>query len=437
MPAEENHTLHETDGARRHRRLSVPAAGAVMGSLASAGVAQVALVITGVIAARALGPEDRGYLALVILVPAVLHGLGSLGLPRAVTYYIANDPGDEASVLHAIRATIVLQAVLLTVLQAGIMAIVLRDDPSDVRWAAVVALPLLGANLIEMYGKAILQGQRRYTAFNVLRNAGLTFYLVGVVVLAALGWTSVLAFTFAYVVASILAGIITVTVAAHRRLPHQNETPVPQATLVRFGLRGYFTGLSPGVLRVDQAIVGFLLAPAALGLYVVGLALTNLPTFISRSIGFIAFPQVAGTANAREDEMSRFLWFSIALTGCVTLALEVAAGWLVPLFFGETFEGAVVLTRILLVGAFFEGARHVLTSTASGSGRPGIGSIAELTSWVVMILCVAALLPSFEAKGVAAATTIASAASFLVLILLVRRAKLPRPHQTSRQTETA
>jgi O-antigen/teichoic acid export membrane protein len=436
ISAEEDEMLRPTRAGKQHR-LAVPAAGAVVGSLASAGAAQIALVVTGVVTARALGPEDRGYLALVILIPAVLHGLGALGLPRAVTYYIANDPGDEATVLRAVRVPLVVQAVLLTVLQAGIMVVLLAGDPTNVKWAGVVSLPLLAANLIEMYGKAILQGQRRYAAFNVLRNAGLAFYLVGVVALALAGRTSVLAFTCAYVVASMLAGILTLGVAAHRTMSPQNATRVPQGALIRFGLRGYFTGLSPGVLRIDQALVGFVLAPAALGLYVVGLALTNLPTFISRSIAFIAFPQVAGTANAREDEMNRFLWFSLALTGAAVVALELAAGWLVPLFFGESFEGAVVLTRILLIGAFFEGARHVLTSTAAGSGRPGIGSIAELTSWVVLVIAVAALLPSYEAKGVAAATSIASAASFVVLVVLVWRTKAPRQRPGPARTNTA
>lgn len=438
IPAEEDDVQLQASIGRKYRRLfSVPAPGAVVGSLASAGAAQIALVITGVITARALGPEDRGYLALVILVPAVLHGLGALGLPRAVTYFIANDAGDERSVLEAIRAPAILQAVLLTILQAGIMVLVLAGDPADVKWAGVIALPLLAANLAEMYGKAILQGQRRYAAFNVLRNAGLTFYLIGVVALAATGRTSIVAFASAYVIASALSAIVTLAVVADRRMSPQHATRVARSALVRFGLRGYFTGLSPGVLRIDQALVGLLLAPASLGLYVVALALTNLPTFISRSIGFIAFPQVAGAASARDDEMRRFFWFSLTLSGAAVLALELAAGWLVPLFFGESFEGAVVLTRILLVGAFFEGGRHVLTSTASGSGRPGIGSVAEVTSWLVLVIAVAALMPAFGAEGVAAATTVASAASFLVLVFLVRHTKGPSSHPVPVQGDPA
>ena len=135
----------------------------------------------------------------------------------------------------------------------------------------------------------------------------------------------------------------------------------------------------------------------------------------------IAYPQVAAAPDARADEMSRFFWFSIVLTGGVVVVLEIAAGWLVPLFFGNAFEEAVVLTRILLLGAFFDGARRVLTDTSSGEGRPGLGSIAELTSWLVLIPALVVLMPMWDEEGVAAATTISAAASFGVLVVLVSR----------------
>ena len=298
-----------------------------MGSLASAAVAQVALVITGVVAARTLGPADRGYLALVILVPAVLHGVGALGLPRAVTYFIANDPAHETSVVRAIRTPAIAQAVVLTALQAGILSVLLAEEPTRVKWAGLAVMPLLAANLADMYGKAILQGERRYAAFNILRNAGLGFYLVGVLLLLAVGQTGLVEFAIAYVLATVLSAIVTLSVVMIRSSPESKPVDVSRRTLVRFGLRGYLVGLSPGTLRLDQAVIGLLLAPQALGVYVVGLAFTNLPTFISRSIGFIAFPQVADAMTPREDEARRFLWFSLALSGGAVVTLELGAGW--------------------------------------------------------------------------------------------------------------
>jgi O-antigen/teichoic acid export membrane protein len=135
----------------------------------------------------------------------------------------------------------------------------------------------------------------------------------------------------------------------------------------------------------------------------------------------ITFPQVARMKGTSRDEgMRRFFTFSVVLIGLVVLALELAVGWLVPLFFGSEFEDAVLITRILLIGTLFWGARRVLTDAASGSGRPGLGSMAELVSWLAVIPALAVLMPIWGVEGAAAAMTISSAASLLALAFLMR-----------------
>lgn len=421
-PAHDHTRLTDARGRRARRALRVPASRPVLGSLASAAYGQIALVATGVLSARALGPADRGYLALVILIPAVVQGVGSLGLPRSVTYFIASNPAQENAILRAIRTPAFAQAIVLTLLQTGILAVIVAVEPPHVRWAAVVVLPLLAANLTEAYGKAILQGQQRYLAFNVLRNTATTLYLGGLAIVVIAGHAGLIEFAIAYVVANVLAAVLTIVVAHMGRPVQRTPNEVSQRMLLRFGLRGYLASLSPiAAFRLDQIVVGLLLSPKALGLYVVGLAFTNLPGFIARSIGFIAFPKVAGATDRRSDEMRRFFWFAIALSGMAVLVLELTAGWLVPLFFGSEFEEAINLARILLIGGFFDGARQILTDTSSGSGRPGLGSIAEVTSWVALVASLAVLMPIWGATGVAAATALAAAASFVVLAVLVRR----------------
>ena len=46
-------------------------------------------------------------------------------------------------------------------------------------------------------------------------------------------------------------------------------------------------------------VIGLFLAPAALGLYVVAQAFTNLPRFISESVGAVAYPNIAASADRR------------------------------------------------------------------------------------------------------------------------------------------
>ena len=63
-----------------------------LGSLAAGMGGQLAIVVSGIVAARLLGPADRGYLAFLVLVPVILAKLGGLGLPLAVAYECARSP---------------------------------------------------------------------------------------------------------------------------------------------------------------------------------------------------------------------------------------------------------------------------------------------------------------------------------------------------------
>jgi O-antigen/teichoic acid export membrane protein len=358
-----------------------------------------------------------------VLVPVVLQLVGTLGLPVATTYYIASDPRQERSVRHAIRLPTLLQVIVLSILQALLLWLLVSGDPTRVHWAALATLPLLAGALADVYGKAILQGQGRYTAFNILRNAAVAFYLVGVLGLLASGKTGLVQFAVAWVSASILAGVLTVSVALrHKPKPASDDARVSRRELLRFGLRGYLVSLSPiATFRLDQALIGLFLAPRSLGLYVAALSLTNLPDIIARGIGMIALPQVARSEDpSRGQDMRRYFVFSVVLTGAVVVALEILAGWLVPFFFGPEFEDAVLVTRILLLGTFFWGVRRVLTDMTSGSGRPGLGSLAELISWIAIIPALAVLMPRWGVEGVAAAMAISSAASLIALMLLMR-----------------
>lgn len=405
-------------------RLSVPARGAVAGSLASGLVGQLMLLVSGVAVARTLGPTDRGYLALLVLLPAVLQQVGTLGLPLSTTYFIAKDERDEPAVRRSLVAPAVLQAVVLVALQGFLLYLLLDGQPGAMRDAAIVSLALLPGAIADMYGKALLQGQGRYRAFNILRNATIAFYLAGLAAVWLVDAADIVGIMVAWVSANLLSGALTLIVALHGRPPHAAEhAGVSRRRMLEFGLLGLLGSLSPvATFRLDQAVVGLFLSARELGLYVAGLAFTNLPVVISRGVAMIALPEVArATPEKRQAATRRFVWLATALSSVVVAILILAAGELVPLLFGPDFTEAVTITRILLIGAVFTGARRVLTDSVSGSGRPGLGSAVELVSWIVLVPLLLVLAPIWGTEGVAAALTVAAAISFVVLVILVRR----------------
>lgn len=410
---------------RASRRSLRQSAGPLAGSLLAAAAGQAVLIVSGVLVARILGVQDRGYLALLVLFPTVLAQIGSLGLPLAATYELSRRPEQSGVVVRTLGSAALAQAVVLVLLDAGILALVLRDDPHRVRVAAVVSLAAVPASLAQSYGVTILQGQQRFTAFNILRLGPATLYSAAIVAIFVSGGHLEVVVA-GWIATSLIAAAITVSFAVHGvRLGGARRSMRALARMLRFGLRGLLGWISPiETFRLDQAVVGLFLSPAALGLYVVGLAFANLPRFLAQSIGYVAYPRLASRPGPEaRAEMWQFFWLAVVSAAVVVAVLEVTVPELVPFFFTDRFSGAVPLARILLVGALFLSARRILTVGAQGLGKPGLGTVAEVSSWIFLIPSLAIFTPLLDARGVALALTVSSALSFAVLLVLVLRSR--------------
>ena len=412
----------------------------LVGTLGTSGGLQLLVIVSGVLVARSLGPEDRGYLALLIVISTVCAIAGTLGLPAAVTYYIAREPSQARSITWSLAWVGVLQLAAVFVVQAAVLAAIVHSDPERVQLAAAISLLLPPGILALSFGLAILQGQRRFTAYNVLRIAPSTAYVLGVVVLYVLDAAELVPFMTLWAAVNLIGGFIAL-VFALRGLPEHAENAGPSRwQMSRFGLKALLGSLSPvDVVRLDQAVVGLFLTPVALGLYVVAQALANLPRVVATSIGFVAYPQVAAErdrASARRA-MWRFFFLGLALSVLVVGVLELLAGEIIAVFFGEEFTEATAIAQILLLASLFMAGRRVLTDGVNGLGYPGYGTIAEITSWVLLLPGLAILLPWFGAEGVAVALAVSWGASLLLLLALALFAGRPTGARWARVAEAA
>ncbi len=395
---------------------------------------QLILVVTGVLLARGLGPTDRGHLALLTLVPLTIWQLGSLGLSLSLTYVIARRPVQTRAIGTLIARTAVWQLAILLPLAAIASLALFAGDPGYVKVSATIALILVPASCVQQYALALLQGERRFTAYSLTLVLPLGLFAVGLVAFQVAGSLTLEAATGLFA-GTLSAGAIAAGILAVRKLPDaaSDSQEIPSLSwLVRFGLKGMLGSSQASPLenyRIDQAIVGIFLAPATLGQYVVAVSLTNLPRFAGRAFGLVAYPSVAGETDlgSARRAMWRFLWASLPVLLLISGGLWLLAPWLIPFFFGSGFHEAISITRILLINSLLVSVRRVLGDGARGVGHPGVSSVAEVVALVLLVPLLAILVPQDEAKGVALALTLSSAAGLAILVagLRVLRARGP------------
>jgi O-antigen/teichoic acid export membrane protein len=397
-----------------------------MGAVSVGVAAQGTLVISGILSARLLGATDRGYLALLTTIPSTIAQIGGVGFSLAATYFIARDRRAARAVISLVRMPALVQVGGLTVVHAAVIAALSGSKLRDVIAPAVVSIAMIPSLYALEYGLAFLQGAHRYRLFNVLRLAPSVFYGAYVAALYVAGVDSVALLILGSSVPLGVAGLWGIRAAVVSATSNDAPERVPaRGDVLRFGLRSYLGHVSPlESFRLDQLYIGAVLPPAALGLYVVGTAFTTLARFVGQSIGLIAAPHIAGQPDqsVQRRNILRFFGLAVALCGGITAVLVVAVGPLIPLLFGRAFTGAIGVSRILLVGAFFLAIRRVLTDSARGFGLPSLGSIAEFASILLFAPLVVLLKSSSGLEGVAVAFSAAAAFGFVILVLSYARA---------------
>lgn len=395
---------------------------AVLGGLGYAVAHQSVLLVTGILAARLLGPIDRGHLALIWTITLVVTQFGTLGLPLAVTYEIACGRATARSLLRDLGASVRSQIALLSALYA-LLIVALVTTTTTPAVAAGISIAVIPALLVQSYAGAALQGTQQFRQYNLLRLAPLAVYAIALVVLAALGSVDLTTATAAWVASWLVSGVATVLLARpvfrEDASKDSSVAPASPAALRRFGLRGVLGWASPTeTLRVDQLVVGLVLSAYDLGLYVAALAFTNLPRFLVQAVGNVAYPRVAAERNveAQRRQVWRYVAFGSAVSTVVAGLIAVAAVPLVRLAFGEAFIGAVGPLRVLLFATVILCARRVLSEAMRGAGLAGATSRAEAASWLSLVPTLPLLGLAYGLIGVAVALCIAYLLSLGMLL---------------------
>lgn len=419
---------------RRFGRSANPLAQSVTAGI----LIQAALAASGPLLARMLGPDGRGQLAAIMIWPAALTYFGSLGLPAATTYAIARGNGGPRELTRSLLKYSLPQLVVLAGVQTVVFVAVLGDRGREVHEAGLVALGLVPALLFQQYGIALLQGSQRFKLFNLARVLPPLLYAILVAVLFVLGWHSLTLVVLVWLGANSATTAFCLVAALVSDDPIRDDPPMRDREMLSFGLRGLFVSGSPvEAVKIDQMALAIFLPAAALGTYVVGLAITNLPSFVSKSVGVVAFPTIAAereTENAWRRTV-RYTLLDLVFSLVIVIPLLASARWLIPLLFGGDFAGAVTIAYIILPGTVFLSVRRVLAEGLRGLGRPGIGTVAEIVALGWLVVTLALFVPLLGVRGAAAAMTSAYAVSLLVT--LAGAARVRRSLQPTRSASPA
>ncbi len=385
-------------------------------------------VVSGVLAARLLGPAGRGELAVIIFFPVLMVPVGELELARSLAYEVSRADGAPPRVV----STGFWLALALGCLQALSLALVLAVAlPADklyllqsARWF-VIYLPAVYVTASLM---GIDQGRGRFGRFSVVQALPGAIYVLSILAVWLVG-----AVTPRWFALGILGGVV-VTCALRMGMDwHVIAHVMPEWETAKRLLRRGFTFYLPAVagyllLRADMLLAVRLLPTAAIGLYAVGQAIS-----MGQLGAVLPFMQVGFSAVAGELDHGRalrtlarhFRLAQLAVVG-VGVAAAVLTPWAIRVLFGPRFSGATVAALFLIGAMVCWGMGQVLDQGLRAASHPRVGI---LSSVVGLVLLVGLGIPGcivYGINGLAAAAFLAQVGNLTVLIAVcVTRFQMP------------
>jgi O-antigen/teichoic acid export membrane protein len=373
---------------------------------------------SGILLARALGPEGRGEVAAIQLWGFFFATVALLGVPDAVVYLVARRR-DRAGVYVTSAAVLnLLASVPIVVLGWFVMPVVLAAQSDEtVRLARLflVFVPLYAVTNQPGQG---LRGLSSFTRWNLLRLVPAALWVL-VVLAAMLGDQRTVAFvTAGFLLGTAVTFVVACVVAAPQILPPYRVDRQTWRPMLRFGLPLLLASVPQWLnLRLDQMLLAAFVPSRELGLYAVAVAWAGLVAPLVNALGIVLFPRLAGEDDiaARHAVLFRGVRAALVITTVLVVLLLALTPVAIRLAFGPVFVEAVPVAAVLVVATAFLSMNFVLEEGFRGLGRPSEVLRAELAGLAVTAVVLVALLGPLGILGAAVASLVGYAATTAVL----------------------
>ena len=385
-------------------------------------IGNAGLLVSVLIVARALGPDGRGTTAFVLVTAQVVAVVASFGLPQASLVLVAEQSRRGTLLTNLIvfqlaAATATALVVCATLLVAG------EQRPKGVGTSEILTLGAATvANGLFHAGDQFLLGSGRLLQRGTVIAVWPWTYVAVLLSLVLLIGLDVPAVIGAWTVCHGVAALWLLGTAARAAGLGRLDFELLMRAL-RFGGR-----LWPGNLafflnfRVDQILMGFITTQATLGIYAVAVNASEPLLYLPGAVASALLPLITRSAPRERHERALRAFRSLLIPSAATVLAAAALGPIViPVVFGTAFAASVGPFLLLLPGTMGYVVSSVFSSSLLGASRPGLSSLAAITSLVVGVGLDLALIPAFGAEGAAAAASGAFVAGGFVAILAYRQ----------------
>lgn len=173
--------------------------------------------------------------------------------------------------------------------------------------------------------------------------------------------------------------------------------------------------------RLDVFIVNAFLNPAQVGLYAVGVVVSEALWQVPNAAAVALLPRTARTLNGDSTLFTCSIVRQVLLIACGSgLLLALVSPLVIPLFFGAAFRESVSVIWWILPGTIALCVGKVISADLAGREKPQYSSIFALLSLAITVVLDVKLIPLMGIRGAALASSVAYFVDSLLLAIALR-----------------
>lgn len=378
--------------------------------------------ITSVLIARWLLPEGKGIMTTIMVVPGLTISLATLGLRQSITYYTGKELAIRQDIISVIIFLWIATSIFAIILTS--ISFILLDLTRHGWLVLILALITIPLEIYAAYFRGLFMGMRRVLQINFIDIIKVVTQFLLVLIVVGYMNMGVQGAIFA------LIGALSIQIICVNRWARgigsfnlRFVKNLPKKLIIK-GI-GYAAALFIFQLnyRVDILILQHYVQPADVGLYAVGVSLSELIWQLPTVLGFVVFAHSASTKDVKG--FSKKVWsmllriMLLAVLGGACLA--IAAPYFVPLMYGQLYAPSIPVIWILLPGIVMSVAFKILNSDLAGRGKPWIAFKVYSFALIANIYLNFLWIPQYGIKGAALASSVTYSLASILFALIYKR----------------
>jgi O-antigen/teichoic acid export membrane protein len=388
-------------------------------------------LVSSILLARILGPEGRGLFALILLLPDLATSLASLGFEQAYVVYAGLTPERRRSLVWQSACLACGMGTLVALALMGFLGIGAPGFHSLLKgplWLYALALTTVPARLLLSYWGGIVRGMNRIFLLN-FADVGAKFVSVALILLVVawlrLGVPGAVWVDFTLNIGKLIF-VVSVLVWLGQ-LGRPSFDPELLKRTARFALPAYGATIA-GYLnyRVDQFIIGAMLAPQELAFYVIAVDLAEQLWILTGAVAGPLLPHLTNMPDRDPAVAATVARHVMMWTAAACLIVFLFADLAIRVLYSSAFSPAVAPLRWLLPGILTLSVGKTVVAELVAREKIHYTLWAGIAAVVANIVGNLMLIPLMGISGAALASSISySLLGLIVTWYYLRETDLP------------